>query len=252
MGVLFTLVGLAAAAYGMMDQRENKETSGPLGVGEDRERSEQNQLLLYSGAAAMAIGLITLVFGIILLAVGGARARRLPGAQGPAVEAPRSRKAKATLLLSGVAGFLVVGFFLLMGADGAPAAIGVGGQRSALLGEANESGSMPPTFTFLGLSQSAGTSEVLLDAVSGTERVDVEVNWTPSDLGAQELHVELQHLDGDYWRALAEVTGPPGVRLAHQGMELDGARLRVIVFLGEDGASQGQDFTVDAWFWRGQ
>lgn len=75
-GILLLVAGVGAALYGYTDQEDHKEEQGPLGLGEDDDRTQQNEALMAGGTAAIVGGVLFLILGIILMVVGGAQSRR--------------------------------------------------------------------------------------------------------------------------------------------------------------------------------
>lgn len=269
-GILLLLAGAAAAGFAYMDQADHEDESGPLGVGEDQDRSDRNEILLVGGAAAAGIGVILLILGVILLASGGTRARQAElraltaprtAAQDAIAQPPAKPEAeggrKAVAVIVAVVGILVASVLVLalVGGDTAGSMLGLDGAdddepESGLLGQQAASGRMAETVTVLGNSQSMDSSAVALTVPSQTGRVHVQVNWTAAPGGVDRLEVQLEVEENGAWVIVKEESGPSGVVVDATDERLATSAVRVRVFPGEDGASTGQDFELVATYYR--
>jgi hypothetical protein len=271
-GILLLLAAAGAAAFALVDQNGNEQQSGPLGVAEDRDRSDRNGQLLVAAGVAGAAGLLLLLVGIVLLVSGGARSRssleRVIGQVQPAPAATPATSSAPAPASSGasakpwVLGALVLFAIIILLAVGAARMGGSGGflgggnsstdaQRDSL-GNLHLEGSTSASLTVLGNTQGAGNgqSSKEFDAPVGTHRLEVAVSWQPAAQGAQHLQVYIERLQGSEWVKVGNQSGEPGFTFSAADPLLDGARLRFRAFQADDGASMGQPFALDLGFWH--
>lgn len=97
LGILLIIGGLGALAVGFFQLEDAGEGVGDSGFLQDQEKEEQAQAIMAVGAVAAVVGLLVLVLGIVLLAIGGARSRK-------AIE--RAIKAQSTATAPSSAGAL--------------------------------------------------------------------------------------------------------------------------------------------------
>jgi hypothetical protein len=262
LGILLALGAVVVAAFALLDQKDNQDHSGPFGVAEDRDRSDRDQALLVAAGIGGAAGVVLVLLGTVLLSAGGARGRRslerAVGGGGQAApmapQAPPPHRSKALALVGAAVAVAVVVLLVLVNAA-SPS--GMGGLRSAppaseALGTVRLHGSTSAGVTVLGASRGAGNgdSQKEFGASAGTGRVQVVASWEPATGGSPRLQVHLERLEGQEWVPVADGTGAPGFSFNATGANLDGAQLRARVFPADDGATWGQEFTLDVLFWR--
>lgn len=237
------LAGLAGAAYGYIDEDDNQE-----GLFADPERSDQNEALMTHGLVSAGIGLVMLVVGIILSVAGGSMSRSAPAPAGTA--APKRAWLGALVVLMVVA---AVAAGIVWAGDGSALASPLGGDadQDRLLGELSFVGSVQSAYStpIESGTVDASQSTQTFVAAAGTQRIDVNMTWTPQQGGTGDLRMILEVQEGEAWRELDRAEGQNSLASELQGPELDGATLRYRVFANADASVVlEQEFQVQVRF----
>ena len=282
LGALIIIVGAAVVAFGINDQADN-EDSGPLNVGEDQDRTDQNTSLIEAGVVALGLGGLLAIAGSIAIAVGIAkrtgqvkaawlavreRHRTLLGQQpqgdpddaiddGDAA-APSSDfvgPPKPVLVVTGIVAVIVLlgAIVYAMGIDPVEAITGGGDDQqpqAALIGDETVDGTVPAAVTVLGSTNTPFSTTTEFTAEVGTGRMTLQLDWSPVAGGSETLRFDVE-IFRDTWVLLESKTGAPGLQVNVTADDLSGASLRFSVWPGADGVHQGQDYTVAIQYYRG-
>jgi hypothetical protein len=261
LGILLVLGGAGAAAYGYMDQQDHEEEQGPFGIGEDPDRTEQNEMLTIAGAVGAGAGVLLILVAVFFFMGGGARRDRamreaMQGGSAPldridgnddAARRPSRRVLVPVALVAGA--MFVVVLVAALSMDGGFSAANLG-QSNAKPTEEVRSGTVGPSITVLGGSRSFQSSQIEFQAPAKGKAVEVVLNWTYAQGGAQQFEAYLEVEASTGWRQLDQQSGGPGLRLAYSGDDLAGANLRLLVFPATDGLVAEQDYEALLRFWR--
>ncbi len=282
-GGLIVLVGGSIVALGVSDQADN-EQSGPLGLGEDRDRTQDNTDKATAGVLAMAFGGVIAIGGIIAIAVGisqrtnelktswraardqrdllvvktGGVATEVPEADDGAVDAPARRLGRPAIVglsaaaLAFLVAIVVVGMTMGGGGGGdAPTNGPADDKPASWLGNETFDGSIPASFTLLGESYSTSTPAArAFEAPAETGRTTVTLDWTSGNGGLSNLEATVEIDTGNGWVEVARKSGASGLVLEFSNADLpepitlDGAKLRLSVAAGGDGVTSGQTYAV--------
>lgn len=283
LGVLLLLGGLGAAGYGYYDQEQHAEDAGPLGVAEDSDRTQQNEMLLAGGAVAAGVGLILLITGVILMASGRTRAthamnRELvaaasgsgAGATADAADATPPAAAVATgddptrvrrLTILAIVGVLLFATTVVFAVVGPGSIGGLQGSSQAqrsdgltVIGAETYDRTIPATATVLGSSRTPESTSHAFTAKPGTDVLEANVTWEPAETGSASIQFSLEiDIDGA-WVEVASKTGSSPIVLrvddADKEWDLSGASMRFRAFPGKDGLNEAQDYTVALTFFQ--
>lgn len=239
LGGLAVVVGLVGAAFGAYVANEEDHR----GFFADRDKAEGGVLLGMGGLALAGVGLVVLLLGLLLYAIGASLARRelmqalaarpaaVPVALAPpdppaappvqAVSTPVSRPVSKPSKAGGVDGrvvglvlALVLGVLLafLLFQPGGPGAGLVGGGDPPAVQSQTFEGTYQNFRTPVGVSYTGDPQHEMRLARSGPYVVRASLNWTAAP-GAQTLSITLEGQEessGD-WFVLAQGEGGPGL-----------------------------------------
>ncbi len=282
-GIVLLLAGIAAAGYGYYDQQEHEEEWGPGGLGEDPDRTDQNQALQAGGAVGAGVGLVLLIIGAVGVS-SGREARRLQiqkemarsmGGLSKSLEAVEPVEATAknevvathtqeteavredgrpkwlVPVAAGV-GVLLVAILLVMASGGGGGGIlgddGLfGSKEDKAMATFERSHEFGPTLTVGGQSFSQAVQGNELPSATGASLLRVSAAWVPADNGAQSIRVLLQEQVDGVWTDVEDVVLLPGgtTDVSHAVQN----PMRYQVYPGEDGLVQEQTFAIQIEFW---
>lgn len=274
LGAIIILASAAVIGAAVADQADN-EQSGPLGTGEDGERTDRNMAGAAGAVGGLILGAVLSIAGVVAIAIGiGQRTSQLRdglrqaqqqtvvvtgGAGADAVlqqqddgMAPGGVPRPAIIGLAAL-GLIVLAFVGVTAMGIGPVADGLGiegpGDDEPWLGAHTDSASVPAMATLLGNSQSTASAATAIEAPVGTVRIQANFNWTPADGGLEEIRFIIEYLDGDTWRELGSATGGPGITLTVSDDQIPSGALadhdlRYRAVAGSDGITQGQDYEV--------
>lgn len=259
LGALFLIAGVAAALYGAMDAQDHEQEQGPLGIGEDQERTETNQALIAGGLVAAGLGFTLSIVGLVLLVAARPKQRQqqqvvvtsTDASAAPAKTVQHQREGRRQpLVVSAVAAVALLGLVALgIALTGGGGVLG-GEDGPRLLERRAEDGGLFMAGTLAGRSQNAYQWD--LTAPDGTRLVRAVLDWEPANDQSAQLRITVQVQDGTAWRNLdSKTVFPGGVIDATAGTvgELDAARIRIVVAPIEQTFVVDQPFTVDVAFY---
>lgn len=268
-GALALLGAIGGAAYALMDEQDNQE-----GLLSDGQRSDTNNQILIGAGVAGGAGLVFLLLGIILVAVGASAARRemmqavrtVPPAHSPATspasapvdeDAPSSRV--KTWAVLGVAGLLLIAGIVVLAsqfdgnAGASPESLSTEPQRGAFLSKESFDGAVRMGVSVPGQSQTFDTSASQREfkAPGSTAAMILNLTWSTQPQGTSQLLVIVEIQQDGAWRELGREGGASPVSLDVYDAVLDGASLRYRVFAqGSAAAAYDQPFKVEVSFFQ--
>lgn len=252
LGGILLLAALGGAGFGFYMLNEQQER----GLFADEGAESEAEFVLLVSAVAAGVGVLLLILGGILLAVGGSVARRellravaAGASQGGAPVAPPASRTGWVVasVLGGILLVAVVAVAYFESLD-VPAAFGGPGQTEGdtVTEVLNE--------TFQGRVQGAGapvvgganapTSQFIHEAslAAGAYVLTASLDWTESAAGASSMTVYIEVAVGGEWKTVAEASGPPGTVATSPGVMIEGeVRLRVFA---DDAGPVDQAYTA--------